>query len=77
MEELGAVSIKLDESSRSKLSLLLNRNCSGERGEIHRLTNPDGTQRRVRIFRRGRQRHRRYCIDEVKAKQDTSNRSSS
>jgi len=64
-EGLSKVTFKLNESSASKMGLLLNRNCSGERGSIFTVKSPDGSLRRVRAYRKGKGRHRRFHFDTV------------
>lgn len=63
--ELGKVSLKLNDSANARFGLLLRRNCSGERGEIHVFRQPDGKMRHVRFYLRGKGRGRKYHFDEV------------
>lgn len=66
VEDLGKVSLKLNDSSNSRLSLLLQRNCSGERGELHVYKQPDSrATRTIRFYCRGKGRSRRYHFDDV------------
>jgi hypothetical protein len=69
-EDLGKVTLKLNDASNARLGTLLQRNCSGERGEIHvfkSATDPR-TTRRVRFSCRGKGRHRRYLFEEISTK---------
>ena len=54
IEELSKPSFKLDGPANSKLGLLLNRNCSGEKGSVHSFRQPDGSMRKVQVHRRGK-----------------------
>lgn len=67
-EDLQKPSLILNDSCRSKFGLLLQRNCSGERGEVHVFKTPQG-ERRVRFYCKGRGRSRRYHFDELQPHQ--------
>jgi hypothetical protein len=47
------------------MGVLLQRNCSGERGEIHAFRTPDGGFRHIRFFCRGKGRGRRFHFEEL------------
>jgi hypothetical protein len=64
-DDLQKVTLKLNDASNARLGMLLQRNCSGERGEIHVFRTPDGKPRHVRFSCRGKGRHRRYLFEEV------------
>jgi len=60
----GVITIKLNDASNARLGPLLQRNCSGERGEIHVFKSKD-TCRRVRFSCQGKGRHRRFVFEEI------------
>jgi hypothetical protein len=65
VEDIQKNSLKLNDASNSRFGILLKRNCSGERGEVHVFRTPDGKPRHVRFYLRGKGRARRYHFDEV------------
>jgi hypothetical protein len=68
IEQMAKVSLKLTDSANSRFGLLLKRNCSGTRGEIHDFRQPDGSHRYVRFSCRGKGISRRFIFEEVTAK---------
>lgn len=65
VEDLQKVSLKLNDASNSRLGMLLQRNCSGDRGSTHRFKTPEGHMRTIRFYSRGKGRARRYHFDEI------------
>lgn len=63
--KISKITLKLNDATNSRLSLLLQRNCSGERGEIHVFRTPEGKPRHVRFVCSGKGRSRRYHFKEV------------
>lgn len=63
--DLNRTTLKLNDSSNSRMGVLLQRNCSGERGEVHVFRQPDGSTRHIRFYCRGKGRSRRYHFDDV------------
>lgn len=65
-QDLGRVTLKLNESCNSKFGLLLKRNCSGERGTVHVFKSADHrSERRIRFYLKGKGRARRYNFEET------------
>lgn len=65
VEEVQKNSLRLNDASNARFGLLLRRNCSGERGEVHVFRQADGKKRHVRFYLRGKGRGRRFHFDEV------------
>ena len=63
--DVGAISLIPNDASRSRLGILLQRNCSGERGEVHVFKTDTGKPRHVRFFCKGKGRVRRFHFEEV------------
>lgn len=67
VEDLQKLSLKLNDACNARLGMLLQRNCSGERGEIHIFKSPGSDRtRRVRFYCRGKGRSRRFHFDEIR-----------
>ncbi len=65
IEDLARISLKLNDSCNAKFGLLLQRNCSGERGTVHVFKSPDHrSERRIRFYCKGKGRARRYHFEE-------------
>jgi hypothetical protein len=65
VEDVQKESLRLNDASNSRFGILLRRNCSGERGEVHVFRTPEGKLRHVRFYLRGKGRARRFHFDEV------------
>ncbi len=64
--DLQKLSLKLNDACNSRLGMLLQRNCSGERGEIHIFKSDAGKNRRIRFHAKGKGRSRRFHFDEIR-----------
>lgn len=59
------LTLHLDSKSQSKMGTLLQRHCHGERGAIHTLS-INGIPVKVKFHSKGKGRHRRYFVTEIK-----------
>lgn len=65
MEDMGKVSLRLNSASISRFGILLQRNCSGQRGSVHAFRTADGKFRHVRFRCQGKGRSRRFHFEEI------------
>jgi hypothetical protein len=66
VEDIEKNSLRLNDPCKSKFGLLLQRNCSGTRGEVHVIRATGQPERRIKFYCRGKGRGRRFHFDELK-----------